>query len=141
MHSLMILSFQAVAIRSLRAEPCQTVPSGVLCTSEGFRILTERIISQNAERQTLQLRLSDAMHDLDDMNTMYTGCEARLTAIPPPPPPANPMWPMIGVGAAVLGGVLLTASVTGAVPDTLEFPSFMIGLALSLGGAGLAWPH
>lgn len=141
MHLLTISFVQAVAIPSLKAESCQAVPSGVLCSSDGFRMLTDKIIEQRAERQKLQLLLTDAMHDLDDMNTMYTGCEARLAAIPPPPPPRSPLWPMIGVGSAVFGGVLMTASVTGSVPDAIEFPSFLIGLALSVTGAGLAWPH
>ena len=90
LHLLMISLTQAVTIRSLRAEPCQAIPSGVLCTSEGFRTITDKIIEQRAERQKLQLLLADAMRDLDDMNAMHVGCEARLAAIPPPSPPRSP---------------------------------------------------
>lgn len=141
MNSLTISFVSLGMIRSPRAdEACRYDGDRVSCSVPGFRRLTDTIIEQRGEIKKQQIRMADLAEAVNDADALYHSCEARLAAIPPPPPPKSPLWPTVGVGAAVLGAFAVSASAMGPVPDTVRFPVSMIGILLIGTGVGLAWP-
>lgn len=130
------------ATPSLRAEDaCRWEPNGrVSCSADGFKVLTDQLVQHKARADKCELRLVENLKSLDENLAMLRSCQAVLADVKPCPPPKSPLLPMLGLGAGVLGSMLVVGGVVADVPASARFPMLLIGVAGIGGGAVLVWP-
>lgn len=138
LHSLMILSLT----QSARAEDaCRAEADGrVSCSGEGFKILTSLVIQHRARADKCELNLGDAVKTHQEVDALLSQCQASLATIPPCPPPKSPTMALLGLGAGVLGSLLVSGAFVAPVPDGARFPVALVGMGLIGGGVVLVWP-
>ena len=112
----------------------------VSCSADGFKTLTDLVIQHRGRADKCELRLATALKDVVDEGHLRQECQVALDAVQPCPPPASPVWPMLGLGAGVLGTFLMSGALLADVPVSARFPMGLAGLALVGGGIVLAWP-
>lgn len=106
--------------------PCHGTKTTVVCTRDGFKVLTRNIIDLQGQVKELELRLGAARSDADDAKKALDACVA---SIPPPAPPKSVVKPAIGYGLTVLGAAALAlAPVLDATTGTKA--------TVALGGVG-----
>lgn len=110
------------------------------CTADGFKTLTDLVVQHRSRADKCELRLVDALADTKDVETELHACRAALAAVPPPAPPKSPVKPLLGVGAAVVGSVLLSVSLAADLPETFRLPLAGVGLVGIGGAVVLVWP-
>ena len=135
LNSLMI-SFLARADDA----PCRREGDRVSCAADGFKKLTDLVVEHRARADKCELRLVDALADTKDVEVELHACRAALAAVPPPAPPKSPVKPLLGVGAAVVGTVLLSVSLAADLPETFRLPLAGVGLVGIGGAVVLVWP-
>lgn len=135
---LVTISF---ATPSARAEdPCRYEGERVSCSRDGFKTLTDLVIQHRARADKCELRLADAVQEAGEERGLRQHCEVALGSIKPCPPPASPVWPLLGLGAGVVGSFLISGAFVAPVPDSARFPVALIGMGLIGGGIVLVWP-
>jgi hypothetical protein len=138
---LLLLLTISFATPAKAEDACRGEADGrVSCTGEGFKILTGLVVQHKARADKCELRLEDAGKDVADLTGLVQHCEAKFAAIPPCPPPRSPLMPLLGVGASVLGSLLMAGGFVAPVPDSVRFPMGLVGLGLIGGGVVLVWP-
>lgn len=110
------------------------------CTADGFKTLTDLVVQHRSRADKCELRLVDALADTKDVETELHACRAALAAVPPPAPPKSPVKPLLGVGAAVAGAVLLSVSLAADLPESFRLPLAGVGLVGIGGAVVLVWP-
>lgn len=135
---LVTISF---ATPSARAEDaCRYEGERVSCSRDGFKTLTDLVIQHRARADKCELRLVDAARDAADEQSLRQQCQVALGSIKPCPPPASPVWPLLGLGAGVVGSFLISGAFVAPVPDSARFPVALVGMGLIGGGIVLVWP-
>ena len=135
---LVTISF---ATPSARAEDaCRYEGDRVSCSRDGFKTLTDLVIQHRARADKCELRLADAVQEASEERGLRQHCEVALASIKPCPPPPSPVWPMLGLGAGVIGTFLMSGALLADVPSSARFPMALSGLALVGGGIVLVWP-
>lgn len=110
------------------------------CTSDGFKTLTDAIISARAEASKCKLQLDACGADAEEREAALDACQAALAAVPPPEPPRSPMRPLIGYALGVVGASALTVALLASVDATPRAVIGTLGLASVAGGAVLVLP-
>lgn len=110
------------------------------CTRDGFKVLTDLVVQHRARADKCELRLVDATQEAADERTLRQQCQVALDAVEPCPPRPSPVWPMLGLGAGVIGTFLMSGALLADVPSSARFPMALSGLALVGGGIVLVWP-
>lgn len=135
---LVTISF---ATPSARAEDaCRYEGERVSCSRDGFKTLTDLVIQHRARADKCELRLVDTARDAADEQALRQQCQVALGSIKPCPPPASPVWPLLGLGAGVVGSFLISGAFVAPVPDGARFPVALVGMGLIGGGIVLVWP-
>jgi hypothetical protein len=112
----------------------------VSCSRDGFKTLTDLVIQHRARADKCELRLVDATRDAADERGLRQQCQVALDSVKPCPPPASPVWPLLGLGAGVVGSFLISGALVAPVPDSARFPVALVGMGLIGGGIVLVWP-
>lgn len=108
--------------------PCHGTKTTVVCTKDGFKVLTRTLIDLQGQVKELELKLGAAQADAVDAKKAL---DAAVAAIPPPPPP-KPVWkPVTGFALGIIGGAAVIAA---AALDT----SASTRVALAAAGVGAA---
>ena len=110
------------------------------CTRDGFKTLTDLVVQHRARADKCELRLADAVQETGEERGLRQHCEVALGSIKPCPPPASPVWPLLGLGASVVGSFLISGAFVAPVPDSARFPVALVGMSLIGGGVVLVWP-
>jgi hypothetical protein len=133
---------RAAAIPSPKDEaPCRNEADGrVSCSGEGFKVLTDLVIQHRARADKCEIKMGDAVKTQQETDALLAQCQTSLTTIPPCPPPRSPLMPLLGLGAGVLGSLLISGAFVAPVPDGARFPVALVGMGLIGGGVVLVWP-
>lgn len=120
-------------------DACVRDGARVCCAEDGFKKLTDLAITFRAASEKCIIRLEQTQADLAGERRSLSACRVALDAVPPPEPPKNPMVPLGGYLAGVVGTTLGALALTVA-PDGARLAVGGAGMALVLGGAFLVLP-
>ena len=110
------------------------------CGTAGFKILTDQIIQQKARADKCDLRLADSDKTSSETSALLQSCRDFVTTIKPCPPPRSPVMPLLGLGAGVIGTLLMSGGFVAPVPDSARLTMALVGFGLIGGGVVLVWP-
>lgn len=110
------------------------------CSADGFKVLTDQLVFHKARADKCEIRLADALKTSDDNAGLLRACQAIVADIKPCPPPRSPLMPLLGLGAGVVGSLLMTGALVADVPTSARFPLLLVGVAGIGGGVALVWP-
>jgi hypothetical protein len=126
------------AIRSPKAEePCRYEGNRVSCSTDGFKVLTDLAVQHKARADKCEIRLDAATKDVAETSALLQTCRDFVALIPPP---KSPLMPLLGLGAGVVGSLLISSGFVAPVPDSGRLAMAGVGLALIGGGVILVWP-
>jgi len=121
-------------------QPCRYEGDRVSCTKDGFKSLTEILIQHRSRADKCEVVLADERKNAEQEAAILASCQEIVAAIKPCPPKRSPVWPLAGIGAAVVGTVLLSAGFVANVPDSARLVIIGSGVSAIAGGVILAWP-
>lgn len=100
-------------------------------------MLTDLAVQHKARADKCELRLADGSKSLQETSALLQKCQEIVDAIPPR---KSPLMPLLGLGAGVVGSLLISTGLIAPVADSARLPMAGIGLALIGGGVVLVWP-
>jgi hypothetical protein len=112
----------------------------VSCSGDGFKTLTDLVIQHRARADKCELRLTDAVKTGDETSALLQTCRDFVTTVKPCPPPRSPLMPLLGLGAGVVGSLLISTGLLAPVADSARLPLALVGVGLIGGGIVLVWP-
>jgi len=132
------MAFWPTTARS-EEQPCRYEGDRVSCEKEAFKKLTDMIVEHRARADKCDLVLSNERKNAEQEAAMLASCQELVAAIKPCPK-KSPIWPLVGIGAAVAGTVLLSAGFVADLPETVRFAVIGSGLSAIAGGIIFVWP-
>ena len=107
------------------------------CSKDGFKTLTDLVVQHRGRADKCELRLADGSKALQENIALLQSCQDIVAAIPPR---KSPLMPLLGLGAGVLGSLLMSGGLVAPVPDSARLPMALVGFGLIGGGVVLVWP-